>query len=183
MRYFLERLDASPDLRAIRARICAIGPATREALERFHLKVDVMAEQYVAEGLLEALAGSIWRAARILIARAAVARDLSAERTGAARGGVDVVEAYRTSAPPGLPTAHAEILAAQAGLDHVHQFLDSGKSGRGGRRAALRGVRIASIGPVTTATLRKNGIETNAEASVFTIGGLVDAILKAGIIG
>ena len=58
VRFFLDRLDTSPrDLRAIRGRICAIGPATRDALERFHLKVDVMAEQYVAEGLLRALAG------------------------------------------------------------------------------------------------------------------------------
>ena len=49
-------MRAASDLRAIRGRICAIGPATRDALERFHLKVDVMAEQYVAEGLLAALA-------------------------------------------------------------------------------------------------------------------------------
>ena len=42
VRFFLERLDASnSDLRAIQGRICAIGPATRDALERFHLKVDV----------------------------------------------------------------------------------------------------------------------------------------------
>ena len=57
VRFFLERLDASNfDLRGIQGRICAIGPATRNALEKFHLKVDVMAEQYVAEGILAALA-------------------------------------------------------------------------------------------------------------------------------
>ena len=75
--YFLERLDrSSSDLRAIEGRICAIGPATRDALERFHLKVDVMANEYVAEGLLAALAAYDLTGARVLIARAAVARDL-----------------------------------------------------------------------------------------------------------
>src|SRR3984885_14276628 len=57
VRFFLERLDRSPvDLRALRARICAIGPATRAAIEALHLKVDVMGQEYVAEGLVEALA-------------------------------------------------------------------------------------------------------------------------------
>ena len=41
----------------IRGKLCAIGPATRDALAAFHLKVDVMAEEYVAEGLLAALSG------------------------------------------------------------------------------------------------------------------------------
>jgi uroporphyrinogen III methyltransferase/synthase len=69
VRSFLDRLDASAaDLRGIRGKICAIGPATRDALARFHLKVDVMAEQYVAEGLLEALQGFELKGAAILIA-------------------------------------------------------------------------------------------------------------------
>jgi hypothetical protein len=57
VRFFLERLDRSGcDLRNMRARLCAIGPATRAALERVHLKVDLMGREYVAEGLVAALA-------------------------------------------------------------------------------------------------------------------------------
>ena len=58
VKFFLDRLDESAlDTRSIRARICAIGPATREALRHLHLKVDVTAKEYVAEGLLAALGG------------------------------------------------------------------------------------------------------------------------------
>ena len=53
----MERLDRSPfDLRNLRARLCAIGPATRAAVEALHLKVDLMGKEYVAEGLLAAFA-------------------------------------------------------------------------------------------------------------------------------
>ncbi len=98
VRYFLERLDASSsDLRAIRGRICAIGPATRDALERFHIKVDVVAEQYVAEGLLAALAAYDLKGARVLIPRAAVARDVLPSELARRGAHVDVVEAYRTA--------------------------------------------------------------------------------------
>ena len=63
VRFFLERLDRSAvDLRALRARICAIGPATRAAVEALHLKVDVMGKDYVAEGMLAALRLTTWRA-------------------------------------------------------------------------------------------------------------------------
>jgi uroporphyrinogen III methyltransferase / synthase len=57
VKYFLDRLDASTvDLRKLRAKICAIGPATRKAVEALHLKVDLMGKEYVAESLVEAFA-------------------------------------------------------------------------------------------------------------------------------
>ncbi len=58
VRHFVEALDRSDrDLRDLRAKLCAIGSATRAAIEALHLRVDVMPEEYVAESLLEALAG------------------------------------------------------------------------------------------------------------------------------
>src|SRR5213079_1725860 len=54
VRFFMDALDRAPaDLRQLRARICAIGPATRDAIQALHLKVDLMGKEYVAEGLLE----------------------------------------------------------------------------------------------------------------------------------
>ena len=181
VRFFLDRLDASAaDLRAIRGRICAIGPATREALERFHLKVDVMAEQYVAEGLLTALSAHDLSGARVLIARAAVARDtLPAELTR--RGAhVDVVEAYRTLPPDDLAQRATALLARQP---HWITFTSSSTarnlvSAIG--PAALKNVRTASIGPITSATLRELGVPVTIEATTFTVPGLIEAILLQG---
>ena len=103
-------LWSTADLRAIRGRICAIGPATRDALARLLIKVDVVAAEYIAEGLLDALSGYDLTGARILIARAAVARDVLPLALADRGAHVDVVEAYRTVAPPDLAGRAAEVL-------------------------------------------------------------------------
>src|SRR5207302_1375629 len=67
VRFFLDRLDRSAaDLRSLRAKICAIGPATRAAIEALHLKVDLMGAEYVAESLIDAFAPHDLAGRRIL---------------------------------------------------------------------------------------------------------------------
>jgi uroporphyrinogen III methyltransferase/synthase len=175
VRRFLDRLDASGrDLRALRAKLCAIGPATRAAIEALHLKVDVMGKEYVAEGLLAAFAGRDLRGARVLLPRAAVARDavpVELARRGAL---VDVIEAYRTVAPEGLalPDPPPDWITFTSSSTAQNLVAAVGA-------AALARIRIASIGPVISATARGLGVEVAAEAKVFTADGLVDAILHA----
>jgi uroporphyrinogen III methyltransferase/synthase len=190
VRFFLDRLDrSSADLRAIEGRICAIGPATRDALQQFHIKVDVVAERYVAEGLLAALAPWDLTGARILIARAAVARDVLPQELTKRGASVDVVEAYRTVAPADLAVRAMGVLATKP--DWI-TFTSSSTASNlvaavGAER--LRGIRCASIGPITTATLSQRGVSVTVEASSYTIPGLVQAVLdevsshRAGIIG
>jgi len=182
-RVFLERLRASAhDTRAIRGKICAIGPATAEALTAAHLKVDVMAEEYVAEGLLKALEGASLSGARALIARAAVARDTlpaALRRRGAS---VDVVEAYRTEAPECLAERAAGVLARKPDWITFTSTSTVENLVAAAGAEALRGVKAASIGPITSAALRKHDIAVAAEASEYTSAGLVEAILRAAII-
>ena len=175
VRCFLERLDHSAaDLRSLRAKICAIGPATRAALEALHLKVDLMGREYVAEGLLEAFAPFDLQGSRVLLPRAAVARDtipVELERRGAQ---VDVVEAYRTEKPAFAasepPRADCITFTSSSTVRNFVELYGAG---------ALRGMKAISIGPVTTATARELGVEITAEAHPFTIEGLVDAVLRA----
>src|SRR4029077_2787516 len=95
-----DRLDGSPvDWRSLRAKICAIGPATRAAIEALHLKVDLMGKEFVAEGLVAALAAHDVAGKRVLLPRAAVARDLVPVELARRGAQVDVVEAYRTIGP------------------------------------------------------------------------------------
>src|SRR5712691_1256175 len=112
VRHFVERLDRSSlDLRALKASICAIGPATRAAVEALHLKVDLMPMEYVAESLVAAFASLDLGGRKILLPRAAVARDLvpvELTRRGAV---VDVVEAYRTVAPDDLAAKIRDVFA------------------------------------------------------------------------
>jgi uroporphyrinogen III methyltransferase/synthase len=178
VRFFMDRLDNSArDLRALGARICAIGPATRAAVEALHLKVDLMGQEYVAEGLLEAFAAYGLEGKRVLLPRAAVARDLVPEELRRRGALVDVVEAYRTVVPEGAPIRAREVLGARpdcvtfTSSSTVQNFVAVGGA------AALAGIPVVSIGPVTTGTARGLGIEVTAEAKVFTVEGLVEAIL------
>jgi uroporphyrinogen III methyltransferase/synthase len=182
-RIFLERLIASAhDVRAIRGKICAIGPATAEALAAAHLKVDVMAEEYVAEGLLKALEAISLSSARVLIARAAVARDALPSELRRRGAIVDVVEAYRTEAPEGLAERAAGVLGRKPDWITFTSTSTVENLAAAVGDGALRGVKAASIGPITSAALRRHHIEVAAEAAEYTSAGLVAAILRAAII-
>ena len=177
VRCFVDRLDASPtDWRRLRARICAIGPATRAALEALHLKVDLMGKEYVAEGLLEAFAPYDLEGARILLPRAAVARDLVPVELTRRGARVDVVEAYRTVIPEDAAQKAAALGAVDAitftSSSTVRNFVHAGGV------QALAGAKVVTIGPVTTATAREAGILVASEAHPYTVDGLVEALLQ-----
>jgi uroporphyrinogen III methyltransferase/synthase len=182
VRFFLERLDASAaDLRALKARICAIGPATKKAIEELHLKVDLMGKEYVAEGLVEAFRAYDLAGKRILLPRAAVARDLVPTELARRGARVDVVEAYRTVVPEGAAESAAEVFGGGRKPDWITFTSSSTVQNFVAAAGAdvLAGVKVASIGPVTSATARKLGIEVAAEAAEFTIDGLVEAIVTS----
>jgi uroporphyrinogen III methyltransferase / synthase len=182
VRFFMDRLDRSPhDLRALKARICAIGPATRKAIEELHLKVDLMPEEYVAESVVKAFASERLAGKKMLLPRAAVARDLIPTELAKSGALIDVVEAYRNVVPPSAAARAREIFAGEKKPDWI-TFTSSSTvknllalTGR----EVLEGVRIASIGPVTSATLCAHGLNVDAEAKQFTIDGLIDAIVMA----
>jgi uroporphyrinogen III methyltransferase/synthase len=179
LRFFLERLDRSGrDLRAVRGRICAIGPATRAAIEALHLKVDLMGTEYVAEGLVEAFSAYNLAGKRILLPRAAIARDLAPVELRARGAHVDVVEAYRTAAPDDA-AAGIERVFGERPPDWI-AFTSSSTVVNFVQLAGidlLRNVKVASIGPVTTDAARKLGIAVTAEAAEYTTAGIVAAIL------
>jgi len=179
VRHFVEAVDRSDrDLRSLQAKLCAIGPATRAAVEALHLRVDVMPEEYVAESLLEALAGEDLKGKRILLPRAAVARDLVPVTLRERGAVVDVVEAYRTIIPAGAAARAKEALAHKpdwitftSSSTVKHLLAVTG-------REALAGIKVASIGPVTSATAREAGLTVDVEADPHTIEGLVEAIAR-----
>jgi uroporphyrinogen III methyltransferase/synthase len=178
---FCNALDNSMwDWRDLRAQIAVIGPATRAALEALHLKVDVMAEEFVAESLAESLSESDVAGKRVLLPRAAVARDTLPEDLRRKGAIVDVVEAYRSVPPENLAARVAEVLARDRRPDWitftssstVTNIVDAAPAG------ALEGIRIATIGPVTSATAKKRGLTVTVEASAYTAEGIVAAILS-----
>ncbi len=184
VRFFIERLDhGTRDLRNLRAKICAIGPATAQALGALHLKVDRLPREYVAESLLEAFGDDEIEGQRILIPRAKAARDLipaELEKRGAK---VDVVAAYQTVIPPDSASRVSEVFEAgrkpdwitftsSSTVKHFLEFLPN---------KLPQGVRVASIGPITSATAKQLGLNVDVEAAEYTTAGLVRAIVEAEV--
>ena len=163
---------AGRDARALGGvRLAAIGPGTAAALAAAHLVPDLVPARFVAEALVaEFPAGE----GRVLVPRAAVARDVLPDGLAAKGWQVDVVEAYRTAPVPldersGAAVAGAEIVTFTSSST-VTNFLDA----LGDRPAPPV---VAAIGPVTAATARDRGLHVAVEAREHTIDGLVAALV------
>ncbi len=176
VRLLFERLAAGgADARALAgATVAAIGPGTARALRDRGVLADVLPERFVAEGLVEALAGR--RVRRALVARAREARDVLPDALRERGAEVDVLALYETVADALDPAARDAVAAAQyvtfTSSSTVRFLLEA----LGGPEP-LAAARLASIGPVTSATLREHDLEPALEAPHHDIDGLVDALV------
>lgn len=171
-----------PAQRFSHLQIAAIGSTTARALQDAGLFVSVVPKEYVAESLLEALAGRV-ESARVLIARAAVARDVLPETLARCGARVEVAEAYQTVVPRDSVAKMAEVFAfgppdaatftSSSTVTNFFQLL---------REAGLdrpEGMLAVSIGPITSATLREHGWEPAAEADPHDVAGIAAATVRA----
>jgi uroporphyrinogen-III synthase len=168
-------------------RIAAIGPATKKAIEQHGMKVDVVPEEYVAESVVKSLKNKV-KGKRVLLVRAKVARDVIPTELRQAGAHVDVVEAYETVVPQSSRARLGAALKNPKNRPHVVTFTSSSTvknfvellgGTRKERHKQLAEVRMASIGPVTSATLRELGLAVDIAAKQFTIPGLIKAIVGA----
>lgn len=167
-------------------KLAAIGPATRKAIELHGLPVDVMAKEYVAESLVSGLQDQISEGERILLARAKVARDVIPNSLRELGAKVDVAEVYETVLPESSRKRVEEVLA-EADKPYAITFTSSSTAKNfvdliGEERAhsnLLDGVKLVSIGPVTSDTLRELGLRVDAEAKEYTIPGLLEALVES----
>jgi len=181
-------------------RIAAIGPATKRAIEQRGARVDVVPKEYVAESVVRSLKRKV-NGKRVLLVRAKVARDVIPQELRRAGAHVDVVEAYETVVPPS--SRRRLQVALKSRRPHVITFTSSstvrnfvsllrsretiGKlrtvSGQEWpHHTGLDGILMASIGPVTSSTLRELGLPVDISAKEFTIPGLVNAIIGALVV-
>jgi uroporphyrinogen III methyltransferase / synthase len=183
VRNFLARLAASgkKDVRDLKGiQIGAIGPATAAELARSGVRADFVPAEYRAEGLLSVLGQRELRGKAFFIPRARVARDL-VPRVLAERGSrVEVVEAYRVEMPTLRPE---EVHALLTPTPDVITFTSSSTASNFSRlqlsphlRQKLASAKIASIGPVTSETLRALGMTVDIEGKESTLPGLLAAI-------
>ena len=188
-----ERLAAGGrDARALAGiRVAAIGVSTARALAERGIAADVMPERAVAESLVEALADV--HARRALLPRAREARDVLPKALRARGTEVEVLDVYETLveplSEPALAAARQADYITFTSSSTVRFFLQALTAAEGGRAGDSpsgagpapgglpAGVRIVSIGPVTSQTLRESGLEVHVEAARHDVDGLIEALL------
>jgi uroporphyrinogen III methyltransferase/synthase len=159
-------------------KVAAIGPETAARAEEAGMTPALVPQRFIAEELADALAAGTAPGARILLARAAGARDVLPEQLRARGAHVDVLETYRAVPPAGVGP---RLAACLPGVDMitftssstVRHFVDAMPGAPGDQ------VRIACIGPITAQTARDLGLRVDIIAQEYTTSGLVDAIVRS----
>ncbi len=161
--------------------IAAIGPATRQAIEAKGLKVSVVPKEYIAESVVASLRNEV-KGKRVLLARASVARDVIPRELRQLAACVDVVDAYETVIPKSSRVRLRALLKDVRRRPDIVTFTSSSTVRNfvalAGKSPLHADLRFASIGPVTSATLRELDLPVHVEARKYTIPGLINAIVQ-----
>jgi uroporphyrinogen III methyltransferase/synthase len=179
--FFTQRLQQKGIELAVMAskRICAIGPRTQRELEKMGLTVHFRPSEYRAEGIAEGLKVQGIQGKKILLPRAREARRILPEALREAGALVDEVEVYRTVKPDQGKASLTAIL--KRGIDVVvftssstlRNFMELLPD-----KAALNGVKVAVIGPITAETAKNYGLEPHIAPQEYTIPALVETIVE-----
>ena len=183
---FMARLHAKgKDARALAGlRLCCIGPRTAQEIEKYGLKADVVPSEYQAEGVIASLGAVGIKGQRILIPRAAVARETLPDQLRGVGAEVHVVPVYRTILPAmnrgplkeELSRGRIDVLTftSSSTVRHFVQLFED-------RRELHRltdGAQIACIGPITADTAREQGFRVSIMPETNTIPALAEAIAR-----
>lgn len=186
VKYFFERLfTLGLDVRALgHLKTAVIGPVTKARLADFGIQADILPENYRAESVVAAFADQPLQGKKVLLPRAHEARavlPVELEKMGAT---VDAITTYITQP---VSSGSADLVAdLQAGKVDLVTFTSSSTVTNfkallppDSWHDLLTGIRIASIGPITTETAEKLGFKVDITADTYTIPGLCAAIVTA----
>ncbi len=183
VRYFFRRMNTlGTDARALaNCRICAVGPKTADEIRSFGIKPDLIPADYTAEGVVQEFARLDIQNMRVLFPRADRARDVIPSELKRMGAHVDSPVAYRNIFPERLPpetlfalekrsvdcitftsSSTVQNLAAMLGEERM---LDM-----------LKGVVVASIGPITSKSCRDLGLKVDIEPASYTLAALTEAL-------
>jgi uroporphyrinogen III methyltransferase / synthase len=187
VRFFLDRLQTSgKDIRELKGiRIGVIGPKTGEIWERMGIRPDLMPGEYRAEAVVDAFKQTGIAGAKILIPRAAKAREVLPDDLRKAGAQVDVVHAYQTISPD-QDTGRVRELLIKGAIDMVtftssstvSNFVNMFKADGGRLQEWMKGVAVACIGPITAKTAEKNNFRVSVTPAEYTIESLVEEITR-----
>ena len=187
VKYFFKRLyDKGKDVRSLGdIKVGAIGPKTAEAVREYGIIPDLVPSQYRAEAVIEAFKKFRADDLKILLPRASKAREILPDELEKMGAQIDVIDAYSTVMPGNkvekvmkmLETNEIDMItftSSSTVTNFMEMFGDKGTQ----VKTWLKDVDIASIGPVTSETAKKTGLNITVEPADYTIDALTDAIVK-----
>jgi uroporphyrinogen III methyltransferase/synthase len=183
VRVFFERLQTlGTDIREFRrARFAAIGPQTARAIQAYCVRVESTPDEFRAEGVVAALAAAGVAGKRVLLPRAAGAREVLPIELRAQGASVEEVVTYASVRPRTPATELRELLRGDAAVitftssSTVHNFMAVFE---GTADAVLAHATIGCIGPVTADTARSYGLRVAIQPATYTIPAFVEAIVQ-----
>ncbi len=176
--------EAEVDARALHGvTICAIGPGTARALRSLGLRPDLVPEDHRAEGILDLLGEDKIKGKRILLPRAAVAREILPDALAQRGAEVDLVEAYHTTLPAEEHTARGVAALESGGVD-ILTFTSASTVRNfaailGDRMLDLcQGKRVVAIGPITRDACQEVGLSVDLMPEKYTLPAMVEALIQ-----
>lgn len=167
-------------------KIAAIGPTTSKRIEKYGLSVDLLPDEFRAEGLVEALKEAGIAKKKVLLPRAKKAREVLLEDLKKLQCDLDVVDAYQTVLPKVDPQKVKEIFEGEKpdwitflSSSTVENFVTIVR--KENLLNYLKGIKVACIGPITKATAEKLGMKVSVMPQEYTINSLVQSILEDAI--
>jgi uroporphyrinogen III methyltransferase/synthase len=183
--FFNRLFKLGMDTRVLKgAKICSVGPATTERLLSFGVKSDCQPSRFVAEAVLEELrkTGEI-KGKKVLMPRSEIARELLCDELTKMGAKVADVAVYRTVADSSSKKELIRVLKEEkvdmvtfTSSSTVRNFIKL--AGKRESHRIARDIKFASIGPITSKTIRDYGFKVSIEAKEYTIPGLVNAIVE-----
>jgi uroporphyrinogen III methyltransferase/synthase len=194
VKYFFRRyFEKDRDIRDLRGiKICAVGSKTAQEVRKYGLKVDLIPEEFRAEGLIEMFSkaqnaegvahSKLFKGMRFLLPRAENAREIFPEKVREFGGEIDVPVAYRTIKPESRGKRLRRFLkegrisiATFTSAATFHNFREiMGEDAE----TLLKGVAIAVIGPVTAKAIEKAGLHADVMPREATIEAMVEEIIR-----
>ena len=186
-KYFLKRLEFfNKDVRDLKGlKIGAIGPKTAETWYRLGIKPDIVPDEYRAEAVLACLKKHGVNGAKVLLPRAAQAREILPEELKKMGAKVDVAPAYQTIRPD-HDTGRVREMLEKGTIDMVtftssstvSNFAEIFEPDSEHFQKWMARVAVACIGPVTAKTAHEKGLSVNLVPSEYTIEALTDRIVE-----
>ena len=185
VRFFFRRMySLGVDSRSLAGcRICAVGPKTADEMRSFGIRPDLVPTDYKAEGVIEEFSRLDMNNNRVLFPRADKARDIISRELKRMGAQIDSPVAYRNIFPERLPPETLFALEKRS-VDCI-TFTSSSTVqnlaamlGEELMMDMLKGVVVASIGPITSKSCRDLGLKVDIEPKAYTLDALAEAVEK-----